>query len=219
MTRPDLPNLTIIEHPLVHHKVTLLRRRETDSTAFRATVEQTATALTYEALRDIPIDPAEVNSPLGKATGWQLPAGRVVFVPILRAGLAMLPGALVMAPNAAVGHIGIRRDETTLAPEQYYARFPSVRPDCVFVVLDPMLATGGSADLALDRLREAGARHTALAVIVAAPEGVHRLLERHPKTRVFAAALDAGLDRRGMIHPGLGDAGDRINDTGAATNP
>lgn len=218
MNPPELPNLTIIEHPLVRHKVTLLRRRDTDAIAFRDIVSQLATILAYEALRDVQSEEIDVEGPLGMARGWYVPADLVTLVPILRAGLAMVPGALTMVPNAAIGHIGVRRNETTLAPEPYYSRVPTGSPETIFLLLDPMLATGGSASYAVRHLREAGARHIRLASVVTAPEGVGRMLADHPDVSILTAALDRGLTPTGFIDPGVGDAGDRINRTPRATN-
>jgi len=210
MSARDFPNLVLVDHPLVQHKLTLLRDRHTGTRDFKALVHEVAMLLVYEATKDLPLEEVDVETPLERTTGAHLAGKKLALVPILRAGLGMVDGITQMVPNARVGHIGMYRDEETLEPVDYYFKIPGSEDDRLFLVLDPMLATGGSAVQAMQALKDAGARQIRLVCLVAAPAGVRRMLETHPDVPIYAAALDRDLDDRGYIRPGLGDAGDRL---------
>lgn len=205
-----MSTLTVVDHPLVQHKLTKLRDRETSTKQFRELVDEIALLMTYEVTRDLDVTPTAVATPLEPMTGQRVQGKKLVLVPILRAGLGMVEAGLRLIPSARVGHVGLYRDEETLEPVEYYCRIPPKPEDRLFVVLDPMLATGGSASAAIRILKERGASRIRLACLVAAPEGVERLARDHPDVPVFAAALDRELDDHGYILPGLGDAGDRM---------
>ncbi|MGQ0615114.1 MAG: uracil phosphoribosyltransferase [Planctomycetaceae bacterium] len=200
--------LTIVAHPLLAVELTRLRDRATPSAEFRAALHRASRILAVEAFRSLPLAERRIETPLEAAGGHAL-AGRVLLAPILRAGLGMVEAFLACVPDARVAHLGIRRDEATLRPVEYYARVPLDLADSLVVLLDPMLATGGSALAAIRTLRAAGASRILLACILAAPEGVAVLRRAHPEVTILAAALDRQLDARGYIRPGLGDAGDR----------
>jgi uracil phosphoribosyltransferase len=202
-------NLTIIDHPLVKRDLTLLRDRRTPSNLFRAVLRRTSSLMAYEVTRDLPIKSVAVFTPLEKTKG-ALVAQPVVLVPILRAGLGLVGGFVEVIPDARVGHIGLYRDEETLKPVDYYFKVPRNLKSALVLVLDPMLATGGSATAAISYLKGKGARTIRLVSLVAAPEGVRTVSRAHPKVPIFACALDRQLNGRGYILPGLGDAGDRI---------
>jgi uracil phosphoribosyltransferase len=204
------PNLTVVTHPLIQHKLTKLRDKNTATRDFKALVNEIAMLMAYEATKDLPLEPVEVETPLERTTGMQVAGKKLALVPILRAGLGMVEGIVQLVPNARVGHIGLYRDEKTLAPVHYYFKIPGEEPDRLYLVLDPMLATGGSAVHAVSALKSAGAQRIRFLCLVAAPEGVRRMLEAHPDVTVVTAALDRELDPRGYILPGLGDAGDRL---------
>ena len=206
---PDTPNLTVLTHPLVQHKVTLLRSQETGKKLFKELMDELATLMAYEVTRDLPLEEIEIRTPLERTMGRQISGWKVVVVPILRAGLGMVDGFLRVIPNARVGHIGLYRNEETLKPVEYYFKAPDPEGR-EFFLLDPMLATGGSASAAVDFLKKRGAGRIRLLCIVAAPEGVARMQEAHPDVSVYTAALDRGLNEVGYIVPGLGDAGDRL---------
>ncbi|MFQ5535950.1 MAG: uracil phosphoribosyltransferase [Gemmatimonadota bacterium] len=209
MTR--LPhNFTVIDHPLIRHKVTLLRDISTSRQLFRELVTEITTLMAYEVTRDLEEEPVQVETPLERATGWRVSGREPVVVPILRAGLGMVEGVLSLLPGARVGHIGIRRDEESLQPVEYYFNLPPDPEALHFVVVDPMLATGGSAAAAITGLRSRGARAVSFMCLVAAPEGVRALAGTHPEVPIYAAALDRQLNENGYILPGLGDAGDRL---------
>ena len=205
--------LHVVDHPLLKRAVAVLRDRDTAPAAFRHALNDAALLLAAEATRDLAVESHEVHTPLEAATGHRL-ARPVVVVPVLRAGLGMLDGFTRLIPDARVGHLGMFRDERTLSPVNYYANVPPVRGARVFV-LDPMLATGGSAASAVAHLKERGADDLAVVCLVAAPEGVQRMESYHPDVPVWAAALDRELDENAYIRPGLGDAGDRIFGTEA----
>ena len=209
-TTPAFPNLTCIDHPLVRHKLTLLRRRDTPTKIFKELVEELAMLMAYEATSNLPLERIVVETPLESATGWQVSGKKLTLVPVLRAGLGMVEGILRLVPAARVGHIGLYRDHDTLKPVDYYFKIPASEVERDFFVLDPMLATGGSAVAAVSALHEAGARRIKFLCLVAAPEGVSAMLEAHPDVPIFAAALDRQLNEQGYILPGLGDAGDRL---------
>jgi uracil phosphoribosyltransferase len=206
---PDRPNLTVLTHPLIQHKVTLLRSQETGKKLFKELMDELATLMAYEVTRDLPQEDIEVRTPLERTMGTQVSGWKVVVVPILRAGLGMVDGFLRIIPNARVGHIGLYRNEETLKPVEYYFKTPDPEGR-EFFLLDPMLATGGSASAAVEFLKKRGAGKIRLLCIVAAPEGVSRMQQAHPDVMVYAAALDRGLNEVGYIVPGLGDAGDRL---------
>ncbi|MEZ4414303.1 MAG: uracil phosphoribosyltransferase [Gemmatimonadota bacterium] len=208
MTLPS--TLTVVDHPLIQHKLTRLRDRTTPTKRFKELVDEIAALMAYEATRDLPLEDVEVETPLERALGRRLKGKKLVLVPILRAGLGMVEGIQRLIPGARVGHLGIYRDEASLEAVEYFAKVPSAAGDREFLVLDPMLATGGSAVAAVERLRARGALRIRFLCLVAAPEGVRRLAAHHPDVRVFCAALDRGLNEHGYILPGLGDAGDRL---------
>lgn len=206
----DLPNLTVLEHPLIRHKLASLRDKGTPKKEFRELVEEISVLMAYEVTKDLPLEPVEVETPLERTIQQRVSGKKLVVVPILRAGLGMLEGILRLIPSARVGHIGIYRDHETLQPVPYYFKIPQEAEARDFLLLDPMLATGGSAVAAVDSLAERGAARIRLLCLVAAPEGVKAMLEAHPEVQVYAAALDRGLNEHGYILPGLGDAGDRL---------
>lgn len=210
MSADGFPNLFLVDHPLIQHKLTLLRDRHTGTRDFKALVHEVSMLLAYEATKDLPLEDVGVETPLEKTTGAHLAGKKLALVPILRAGLGMVDGITQMVPHARVGHIGVYRDEETLEPVDYYFKIPGSEDDRLFLVLDPMLATGGSAVQAMRALKDAGATRIRLVCLVAAPPGVRRMLETHPDVPIYAAALDRDLDERGYIRPGLGDAGDRL---------
>jgi uracil phosphoribosyltransferase len=209
-TTPTFPTLTIVRHPLVQHKLTILRDRATPTKIFKELVDEIAMLMAYGITSDLPLEPAPVETPLESMTGWRVSGKKLVLVPILRAGLGMVEGILRLVPGARVGHIGLYRDHATLRPVDYYFKIPGDTEERDFFVLDPMLATGGSAVHAFDHLKAAGATRIRLLCIVAAPEGVRRVADKHPDVPVYCAALDRGLNESGYILPGLGDAGDRL---------
>lgn len=202
--------LTIVEHPLVRHKVTMLRDRRTPKKIFKELVDEIAMLMAYEATADLPLEEVEVQTPLEQASGWQVSGKKLTLVPILRAGLGMVEGILRLVPSARVGHVGLYRDHDTLEPVDYYFKVPADVVERDFLVLDPMLATGGSAVSAITSLKRVGAVRIRFLCLVAAPEGVRRLEDAHPDVPVYCAALDRELNEHGYILPGLGDAGDRL---------
>ncbi len=204
-----MARLTVVDHPLVQRDLAVLRAADTPHAVFRKTLSEVASFLAYEALRDLRVREVEVRTPLEPAVGHVL-AEDVVVVPILRAGLGMLDGTLRLVPEARVGHMGLYRDETTFEPVSYYMRLPAGLDRARVVVLDPMLATGGSVIEAIRRLKAAGADRLTVVSLVAAPEGIERLAAAYPDVPVVTAALDRALDENAYIRPGLGDAGDRV---------
>jgi len=209
-TTPEMPGLFLVRHPLVQHKLTLLRDRDTPTKIFKELVDEIATLLAYEATASLPLSPREVETPLERTTGMQLAGKKLVLVPILRAGLGMVEGILHLVPDACVGHVGLYRDHDTLRPVHYYFKVPQDAGEREFFLLDPMLATGGSAVDAIDQLKGVGAKRIRFLCLVAAPAGVTRVHEAHPDVPIIAAALDRQLNEVGYILPGLGDAGDRL---------
>jgi uracil phosphoribosyltransferase len=203
-------NLTVVSHPLVQHKMALLRNVDTPTREFRQLVGEIATLLAYEATRSLETEPVSVRTPLETMEGRRIGRDLIVLVPILRAGLGMVDAVAALFPNAGVGHIGLYRNEKTLEPVSYYFKIPPLGAEKVYLVLDPMLATGGSASAAIAKLKESGARRIRLICLVAAPEGAARMMTDHPDVAVFVAALDRQLNEHGYILPGLGDAGDRL---------
>lgn len=206
----EFPNLTVVEHPLVRHKMALLRDRSTSKKQFRELVDEISMLLAYEATEDLALEPFPVDTPLESTVQETIAGKKLVLVPILRAGLGMVEAILRLIPSARVGHVGMYRDEESLEPVPYYLKIPANPETRDFLVLDPMLATGGSAADAIGQLKRAGAARIRFVSLVAAPEGVQRLLDEHPDVPVVVAALDRELDERGYILPGLGDAGDRM---------
>ena len=201
--------LTVVEHPLIRHKLTLIRKKETGTKEFRENLDEIAGLMAYEITRDVPVKKIEIETPLKNCTAHEL-ARDIVLVPVLRAGLGMVDGITNLIPTAKVGHVGMYRDHKTLEPTNYYAKFPGNIHEAVVLVLDPMLATGGSASSAITTLKNEGAALIKLVCIVGAPEGIQRIEKEHPDVGVFLAALDEGLNDLGYILPGLGDAGDRL---------
>jgi uracil phosphoribosyltransferase len=199
-----------LDHPLVKHKLTLLRRTTTDTRDFRALTGEIANLLCYEATKDLPTEPIEIETPLEKMTGAQVSGKKVGVVPILRAGLGMLDGVVGLLPVARVGFIGLYRDETTLQPVAYYDKLPPDLAEREVLLLDPMLATGGSVAAAVTLCKEAGAQTIRLLSIIAAPEGIEFLHAQHPDVDIYVAHIDRQLNDIGYIVPGLGDAGDRM---------
>ena len=201
--------LIVVEHPVLSDRVAVLRDRTTAHGLFRRAMHEASAILAIEATRDLPVVEATVDTPLEPAAGRKL-AAEVAVVPVLRAGLGMVEGFLRLLPDARVGHLGMYRDEVALSPIDYYERLPPALADAYVYVVDPMLATGGSAVHALNRLKGAGARRLRLICLVCAPEGVAAVAAAHPDVPIWAAALDRRLDEHGYIRPGLGDAGDRV---------
>jgi uracil phosphoribosyltransferase len=214
MTHPDLPNLTVLTHPLIQHKLTILRDKETGTRDFKQLVSEIAMLMAYDVTKDLRLEPVEIETPLERTRGAQVAGKKLTLVPILRAGLGMVDGISQLVPSARIGHIGLYRDHESLRPVDYYFKIPGGEHDRTFFVLDPMLATGGSAAAAVAALKNAGARGIRFLCLVAAPEGVRRMLADHSDVPLYAAALDRQLNDRGYILPGLGDAGDRLFGTG-----
>lgn len=204
------PRVTVVDHPLVQHKLSILRDKTTSSTQFRQLVKELALFEGYEATRDLPLEDVEVETPLETTVCKAISGRKLAIVPILRAGLGMVEGMLELVPAARVGHLGMYRDEETHEPVEYFAKMPADIDQRECIVVDPMLATGGSAIAAVSYLRKAGVKTIKLAVLVASPEGLEAVLEADPDVRVFTCAIDRELDDRAYILPGLGDAGDRI---------
>jgi uracil phosphoribosyltransferase len=201
--------LNLLKHPLLTHKLTLLRRKETDTKGFRETLEEIAGLMAYEITRDLPLKNIIIETPLAKCSTFEL-AREVVLIRVLRAGLGMVNGISHLIPTARIGHIGMYRDHKTLLPNTYYSKFPDNLPDSVVMVLDPMLATGGSSSAAISVLKEHGAKTIKLVCVVGAPEGIERIEKDHPDVQIYLAGLDEKLNSNGYIVPGLGDAGDRL---------
>lgn len=206
---PTAPRLHVFDHPLIRSKLTRVRDVQTASREFRRLISEIAGLMTYEISRKFPVKQREVASPLERCVGWEL-SEPITIAPILRAGIGMTEGVLNLIPEARVGFIGIYRDESSLEPVDYYAKFPPDVAAGPVLLVDPMLATGGSATHAVSRLKEHGCRSIQLLCLVAAPEGVRHLNAAHPDVQIYAAALDRKLNERGYILPGLGDAGDRL---------
>lgn len=200
---------TILNHPLIDHKLTIMRNKETGTKEFRQNLDEIAMIMSYEVTKGLPLKNIEIETPICSMTGKKL-VRPVVLVPILRAGLGLVDGFKTVIPTAKVGHIGMARNEETLEPEEYYAKFPSCLPDADVIVLDPMLATGGSASSAITNIKKRGAKYIKLACLVAAPEGIDVIEKEHPDVDLVVAALDERLNDKGYIVPGLGDAGDRL---------
>lgn len=210
-----MKNIHVIEHPLIEHKLTIIRDKETGTKDFREIVNEIARLLAYEVSRDLPLEDVEIETPLVKSTEKKLAGKKVVVVPILRAGLGMVDGILDLIPAARVGHVGLYRDEETMKPVEYFVKMPNNLEDRQLYIVDPMLATGGSAIAAIDSVLERGAKieNIKFISIVAAPEGVEALHDAHPEVEIYTASLDEKLNDDAYIVPGLGDAGDRLYGT------
>ena len=200
----------VVNHPLLQHKLTILREKDTPTKEFREIVSEIGMLITYEATRDLPMTTKKIETPICAMDAPTLKGKKFAVVPILRAGLGLVEGVLRMVPSARVGHIGMFRDEETLEPHVYFAKMPSDIAERDILIVDPMLATGGSAEAAIDEMKKRGCQHIKLMVLLAAPEGVARIQKSHPDVAIYCGALDDHLNEKGYIVPGLGDAGDRI---------
>lgn len=205
-----MANVTITNHPLIQHKLSILRDKSTASKEFRALIGEIAMLMCYEATRDLPLKDVEIETPVSPMTTKALAGKKLAFVPILRAGLGMVDGVLALVPSARVGHIGLYRDPDTLMPVEYYCKLPTDIEEREVIVLDPMLATGGSAIDAISQIKKRCPKDIKFMGIIAAPEGLEALKKAHPDVDIYVAALDDHLNEHGYIVPGLGDAGDRI---------
>lgn len=205
-----MENVTLIDHPLIQHKLSFIRDKDTGSKEFRELVEEVAMLMCYEVTRNMPLEEIEIETPICKARARALSGKKVGIVPILRAGLGMVDGMLKLIPAAKVGHIGLYRDPETLKPVEYYCKLPSDIGERDIIVTDPMLATGGSAADAITMLKKRGAKNIKLMCLIAAPEGLKYVQEEHPDVDIYTAAIDEKLNEHGYIVPGLGDAGDRL---------
>ena len=205
-----MENVIILDHPLIQHKISMLRDKNTGTNEFRSLTEEIAMLMGYEALRDLPVEDVEVETPIEKCMTPMLAGKKLAVVPILRAGLGMVSGILSLVPSATVGHIGLYRDEVTHEPHEYFCKLPHPIELRTIVVTDPMLATGGSAVAAVDFIKQHGGRHIKFMCIIAAPDGLKRLHEAHPDIQIYVGHLDRCLNDDAYICPGLGDAGDRI---------
>lgn len=208
-----MKGVTIVDHPLVQHKLTQMRKKDTSTKSFRELLKEIGALLCYEVTRDLPLETVEIETPLQSMQAPVLAGKKLVFAPILRSGLAMVEGMLELAPVARVAHIGLYRDPATLACVEYYFKAPAGLADRTVVVIDPMMATGNTAIAAVDRLLEAGARSIRMACLLASPEGISKFQGHHPDVRIWTAAVDERLNDHGYILPGLGDAGDRMYGT------
>ena len=205
-----MSKVVVMDHPLIQHKIGIIRRQETSSKEFREMIGEIAMLMCYEATRDLKLEDVEITTPITKTTVKELAGKKLAVVPILRAGLGMVEGMLAMIPEAKVGHIGLYRDPETLVPVEYYCKLPADCSERDIFVVDPMLATGGSAEAAIQMLKDKGVRNIRFMCIIAAPEGIKRMQESHPDVDLYIGALDDHLNDHGYIVPGLGDAGDRI---------
>ena len=203
-------HIHILNHPLLQHKLTILRNKDTSTKDFRELVSEIAMLMTYEATRDLPLEDVAVETPVAPGTFKTISGKKLAIVPILRAGLGMVDGVLKMIPAARVGHIGLFRDPETLEPVKYYCKMPADIAERDVIIVDPMLATGGSASAAIGFMKEYGCKHIKLMDVLAAPEGIARIEKEHPDVDVYVAAVDDHLNEHAYIVPGLGDAGDRI---------
>ena len=205
-----MKNVTIFDHPLIQHKTTIMRMKSTSNKEFRESVEEITMLMCYEALRDLPLEKIDIETPIGKTSQNVIKGKKLAVVPILRAGLGMVNGLLNLVPSAKVGHIGMYRDEETLQPHEYYCKLPPDIDERLIVVVDPMLATGGSAIDAIAQIKSYGGKHIKFLCLIAAPEGIEALTKAHPDVQIYCANVDECLNENGYIVPGLGDAGDRI---------
>ena len=205
-----MENVTIFDHPLIQHKTTILRQKTTTNKEFRELIEEITMLMCFEALRDLPLEDVEIETPITKTTQKMIKGKKLAVVPILRAGLGMVNGMVNLVPSAKVGHIGMYRDEETMQPHEYYCKLPADIEERLIVVVDPMLATGGSAIDAISQIKSYGGKQIKFLCIIAAPEGIKALNEAHPDVQIYCANVDECLNDRCYIVPGLGDAGDRI---------
>lgn len=205
-----MSKITVFEHPLIKHKISMLRDEKTGTQEFRNLIEEIATLMGYEALRDLPLEDVEVKTPIETCKTPMIDGKKLAIVPVLRAGLGMVNGLLALVPSAKVGHIGLYRDPETHKPHEYYCKLPEAIDQRLVVVLDPMLATGGSAIEAVDFIKKRGGKNIKFMSIIAAPEGLKALSETHPDIQIYCGNLDRCLNENAYICPGLGDAGDRI---------
>lgn len=201
--------VNIIDHPLIQHKLTIMRKKETSSADFRKLLEEITMLMGYEATRDLPLEDVEIETPIQKTVGKRLTGKKIAIVPVLRAGFGMVQGLLDLIPSARIGVIGLYRDPETLKPVEYYCKLPNIE-NRGFIIVDPMLATGGSSVAAIQMLKDRGVKDIRLMCLVAAPEGVDTVNKAHPDVKIYTAAVDECLNEHGYIVPGLGDAGDRI---------
>ena len=206
----DMDNVFIMDHPLIQHKISILRNKETGTNEFRKLIEEIAVLMGFEALRDLPLEDVEVETPIETCRTPMISGKKLAVVPVLRAGLGMVDGMLSLIPAAKVGHIGLYRDPETFDPVEYYCKLPADCDERQVFVVDPMLATGGSSTAAIQMLKEKGVKHIRFICIIAAPEGVERMTKEHPDVDLYIGALDDHLNEHKYIVPGLGDAGDRI---------
>lgn len=202
--------LEVLDHPLIQHKMSIIRNKDIGTKVFREMVNEIAMLMAYDVTRDMPLEDVEIETPICKTTKKRLAGKKLAVVPILRAGLGMVDGVVSMIPAARIGHIGMYRDEETLQPVEYFVKLPEDIDQREVLIVDPMLATGGSANMAIEALKKRGAKTIKLVVLVSAPEGVKAVQDEHPDVDIFTAALDEGLNEHGYIVPGLGDAGDRL---------
>ena len=203
-------NVKVFDHPLIQHKTTILRQKSTTNKEFRELVEEITMLMCFEALRDLPLEDVEIETPIKKTTQKMIKGKKMAVVPILRAGLGMVNGMLSLVPSAKVGHIGMYRDEETMQPQEYYCKLPADIENRLVVVVDPMLATGGSAIDAISQIKSYGGKNIKFLCLIAAPEGIEALSKAHPDVEIFCANVDECLNEKCYIVPGLGDAGDRI---------
>ena len=213
MTEPAAPHdedVIVVNHPLVQHKLTLMRERDTSTGAFRHLARELSLLIGYEAMRDLPLETVEIETPLEPMQAKRLAGKKLCLISILRAGNGILDGLLDLVPSARIGHVGLYRDPETLEPVEYYLKLPDDVGNRICLVVDPMLATGHSAVAAIDRLKQAGCTRMVFVCLLASPEGVVCLRKAHPDVRIVTCAIDRGLDEHGYIRPGLGDAGDRL---------
>lgn len=205
-----MSKLVVMDHPLIQHKVSLMRSKDTSTKAFRELLDEVSMLMAYEVTRDLPLEVIEVETPICKCTAKEIAGKKLAVVPILRAGLGMVDGVTRLVPSARVGHIGLYRDPNTLEPVEYYCKLPKDIEERDIILVDPMLATGGSAVAAISFLKKRGCKSIKMMNLIAAPEGINRVMKEHPDVDVFVAAVDEKLNEHGYIVPGLGDAGDRL---------
>jgi len=205
-----MSKVTVFDHPLIQHKLSIMREKDTSVKEFRELVSEVATLMCYEATRDLPLEEFEIETPVARAKVKRIAGKKLAVVPILRAGLGMVDGMLNLIPNAKVGHIGLYRDPESLLPVKYYCKMPKDIAERDVIIVDPMLATGGSATAAITFIKEYGCKHIKLMSIIGAPEGIKKVQTEHPDVDIYVAAMDDHLNDHGYIVPGLGDAGDRI---------
>lgn len=205
-----MSKVTVFDHPLIQHKISILRDKNTGTNQFRELIEEITVLMGYEVLRDLPLSDVRVTTPMGETIGKVIGGKKLAVVPILRAGLGMVGGMTTLVPSARVGHIGLYRDHETLEPHEYYCKLPPMLDERLIILLDPMLATGGSAEAAVSFIKEHGGKNIKFMSIIAAPEGIERLSKAHPDIEIYCGCKDEKLNEIGYIVPGLGDAGDRI---------